>query len=100
MKARYRYRIYPNQQQQTKLAKLFGCCRVVWNDALVLYQQSEKLPKNGDLQKICITQAKLTEERQWLFDCLRRLECVGNGQESQIIADNCSSRMARVSDNV
>lgn len=68
MKARYRYRIYPNQQQQTQLAKLFGCCRVVWNDALALCQQSEKLPKNGDLQKICITQAKQTEERQWLSE--------------------------------
>ncbi|MBE9076035.1 helix-turn-helix domain-containing protein, partial [Romeria aff. gracilis LEGE 07310] len=34
MKARYQYRIYPTEQQQTKLAQLFGCCRVVWNDAL------------------------------------------------------------------
>lgn len=68
MKARYRYRIYPNQYQQIRLAKLFGCCRVVWNDALALCQQSEKLPKNGDLQKICITQAKLTDERQWLTE--------------------------------
>ncbi|MEC4803215.1 MAG: hypothetical protein SAJ72_03050, partial [Jaaginema sp. PMC 1080.18] len=41
---------------------------MVWNDALALCRQSEKLPKNGDLQKICITQAKLTEERQWLSE--------------------------------
>ncbi len=68
MKARYRYRIYPNQQQQTNFAKLFGCCRVVWNDALALCRQSKKLPKNGDLQKVCITQAKLTEGRQWLSE--------------------------------
>jgi putative transposase len=68
MKARYRYRIYPNKQQQTKLARLFGCCRVVYNDALALCRQSEKLPKNGDLQKICITQAKTTKEREWLTE--------------------------------
>lgn len=68
MKARYQYRIYPTKAQQTNLAKLFGCCRVVWNDALALCRQSEKLPSNGDLQKICITQAKQTLERQWLSE--------------------------------
>ena len=68
MKARYQYRIYPTQEQQTKLAKLFGCTRVVWNDALRLCKDSEKLPKNGDLQKIVITQAKCTEERKWLSE--------------------------------
>lgn len=66
MKARYQYRIYPTDQQRKDLARLFGCVRVVWNDALVLCKQSEKLPSNGDLQKICITQAKKTKEREWL----------------------------------
>ena len=66
MKARYQYRIYPTAQQQKVLARLFGCVRVVWNDALGLCKQSEKLPKNGDLQKICITQAKHLKERAWL----------------------------------
>ena len=66
MKARYQYRIYPTAQQQKVLARLFGCVRVVWNDALRLCKQSEKLPKNGDLQKICITQAKHLKERAWL----------------------------------
>jgi putative transposase len=40
--------------------------RVVWNDALTLCKQSEKLPKNSELQKLCITQAKKTEAREWL----------------------------------
>lgn len=70
MKARYRYRIYPNNVQKKALAKLFGCCRVVWNDALAhcneLYRQAVKKPSNGDLQKQFITQAKLTENREWL----------------------------------
>lgn len=66
MKARYQYRIYPTAPQQKSLARLFGCVRVVWNDALGLCKQSEKLPKNGDLQKICITQAKHLKERAWL----------------------------------
>lgn len=66
MKNRYQYRIYPTDQQQRALAMLFGCVRVVWNDALGLCKQSEKLPKNSDLQKVCITQAKHIKKRAWL----------------------------------
>jgi putative transposase len=66
MKQRYQYRIYPTQPQIHNLARLFGCCRVVWNDALALCLIAEKLPKNNDLQKNCITLAKKTEDRGWL----------------------------------
>jgi putative transposase len=68
MKLRYQYRIYPTEQQQGDLVRLFGCCRVVYNDALALCKASEKLPSNGDLQKVCITQAKKTDEREWLSE--------------------------------
>ena len=66
MKARYQYRFYPTDQQQVSLAQLFGCVRVVWNDALAICKQAEKLPSNNDLQKLVITQAKKTVEREWL----------------------------------
>jgi len=68
MKARYQYRFYPTDQQRQSWAQLFGCVRVVWNDALALCKKSEKLPSNGDLQKLLITQAKKTEERAWLTE--------------------------------
>lgn len=71
MKARYQYRIYPTTNQQIELAKLFGCCRVVWNDALALIKvtpKGEKWPSSAELQKICITQAKKTEGREWLAE--------------------------------
>jgi putative transposase len=68
MKARYQFRFYPTDQQQKLLAQLFGCVRVVWNDALAICKQSEKLPSNNDLQKLVITQAKKTIERQWLSE--------------------------------
>src|SRR4028119_2523208 len=80
MKARYQYRIYPTDQQRKDLAKLFGCVRVVWNDALALCKKSEKLPSNGDLQKVCITQAKKTQAREWLSE-------VSNIPLQQSIAD-------------
>jgi putative transposase len=66
MKARYQFRFYPTDQQRQSLAQVFGCVRVVWNDALAICKQSEKLPNNNDLQKLVITQAKKTEERSWL----------------------------------
>ena len=68
MKARYQYRFYPTDQQRQSLAQLFGCVRVVWNDALSICKQFQKLPKNSDLQKLVITQAKKTAEREWLSD--------------------------------
>ena len=71
MKARYQYRIYPTPGQQIELAKLFGCCRVVWNDALALIKatsKGEQWPSHAELQKICITQAKKTEAREWLAE--------------------------------
>lgn len=66
MKSRYQYRFYPTDQQKESLAQLFGCVRIVWNDALALCKQSEKKPKSAELQKLIITQAKKTEERAWL----------------------------------
>jgi putative transposase len=71
MKARYTYRIYPNQMQRASLAQVFGCVRVVYNDALAMVKSTpdgEKWPSNGDLQKLVITQAKRTAEREWLAE--------------------------------
>lgn len=66
MKARYQYRFYRTDQQRQRLAHVFGCVRVVWNDALAICKDAEKLPSNGDLQKLVITQAKKTDAREWL----------------------------------
>lgn len=64
MKSRYQYRFYPTDQQQQSLAKLFGCVRVVWNDALAL-SQSDKYPGYNKLSSL-LTQSKKTVEREWL----------------------------------
>lgn len=68
MKARYQYRIYPTDKQKQSLARLFGCVRVVYNDALAICKQSEKKPKSAELQKLVITQAKKTPGRAWLSE--------------------------------
>ena len=66
MKGRYQYRFYPTVQQKISLAQLFGCVRVVYNDALYLCRSESKKLKSADLQKIVITEAKKTVERAWL----------------------------------
>jgi putative transposase len=69
MKARYKYRFYPTDQQKQSLALLFGCVRVVWNDALVLCKSSEKLPNYNQLSAL-LTSSKKAEERAWLNEVL------------------------------
>jgi putative transposase len=66
MKSRYQFRIYPTDQQQKSLAQLFGCVRVVWNDALALAKSSGHLGFN----RMCLmlTQIKKNEDRKWLND--------------------------------
>ena len=66
MKARYQYRFYPTDQQRQSLARLFGCVRVVWNDA-VSRGKSNKYPGYNASSK-SLTLSKKTEERQWLND--------------------------------
>lgn len=51
------------------LARVFGCCRVVFNDALRVrdqaYRAGEKL-SDSEIQRRVITQAKTTDRRAWL----------------------------------
>jgi putative transposase len=65
MKARYQYRFYPTDQQRLSLAQLFGCVRVVWNDALALCKSADKLPNYNQLSAL-LTSTKKTESRVWL----------------------------------
>jgi hypothetical protein len=68
MLARYRYRLYPDAAQRQSLAKVFGCGRVVFNDALRLredaHQRGEKI-SDTEVQRRVITLAKTTPEREW-----------------------------------
>ena len=71
MQMRYRYRIEPTDAQRRMLARVFGCCRVVFNDALRVrgqaYRAGMKL-SDTEIQRRVITQAKTTVERGWLAE--------------------------------
>ena len=99
MKARYRYRVYPTDPQKIALSQLFGCVRVVYNDALAYclqqYKDGEKKPKESELQKIFITQAKRSENRYWLADVsnIPLQQSVRDlGQAYQNFFDSCSGK--------
>lgn len=73
MQLRYRYRLYPTDEQRQALAQAFGNARVVYNDAVrarqEAYRAGETFPTGTVLQKRLITDAKHTEERGWLAEC-------------------------------
>jgi putative transposase len=71
MQMRYRYRIEPTPAQQGVLARVFGCARVVFNDALRIrddaYRAGVKL-SDSEIQRRVITAAKTTTQRAWLCE--------------------------------
>jgi putative transposase len=71
VQVRYRYRIDPAEGQRGMLARTFGSCRVVFNDAIrvrpVAWQAGEKI-SSTEVQRRVITQAKVTEARAWLAE--------------------------------
>jgi putative transposase len=67
--ARYRYRIYPAALQREALARVFGCARVVFNDAIRLREETRECGEkisDTEVQRQVITLAKTMPEREWL----------------------------------
>ena len=68
---RYRYRAYPKPGQKQPIAALFGCVRVVYNDALAYaeksYKDTKKKPSHQELSAR-LTILKKTTEKRWLSE--------------------------------
>jgi putative transposase len=65
----YKYRLYPNKDQQTRLAVHFGCCRFVYNHFLA--QRKDTYLANGKSPNYYAQAADLTKlknEKEWLYD--------------------------------
>ena len=62
MRRAYRYRIYPDREQRTMLAKTFGCCRFIYNrmlsDKISWYEQHQEMLRT--------TPARYKKEFEWL----------------------------------
>ncbi|MEB3190976.1 MAG: RNA-guided endonuclease TnpB family protein [Snowella sp.] len=80
----YKYRIYPNTEQQIALAKSFGCCRWFWNYSLNLCQETYTATGKG-LSRFAIQQLlpQLKKEHEWLTDAYS--QCL------QVVALNLST---------
>ena len=72
VKKRYSYRAYPTPGQQRSLARTFGSCRVVFNDAVAAqraaYEATGRSISGSALQSLVVAQAKRTPERAWLSE--------------------------------
>jgi putative transposase len=69
---RYTYRVYPTAPQRLALARVFGCVRTVFNDAVAArrkaFSEGLPFPSTAVLDKLLITAAKRTPERAWLAE--------------------------------
>ena len=63
----YKYRIYPNKEQERQIAKTFGCCRFVYNNILAykkeVYEQGKTVSKI-DCNNYC--NRELKKKYEWL----------------------------------
>ena len=50
----YRYRIYPNKEQEIQLAKTFGCCRFVYNQTLAYRKDAYEKEKSLSVKQVVI----------------------------------------------
>ena len=66
----YKYRIYPNKKQQTKMNQFFGCCRFVYNKCIEWYSDAYKSWKeNGtDIGKTPLL-TEFKKDNEFLKEC-------------------------------
>ena len=69
MEYSYKFRLYPNREQENLIARTFGCCRFVFNHYLAqrmeLYRETGKSPTRF-MQDKDLTMLKQQEETLWL----------------------------------
>lgn len=66
----YKYRIYPNQEQQIKISKTFGCCRFVYNQVLAYRKNKYETEKKSMNKTSCNNYCNniLKPKYEWLKD--------------------------------
>ena len=64
----FKYRLYPNKEQQVQIQKTFGCCRFVYNQTLAyrkeLYETEKKTMSKIDCNNF--VNQNLKKEYEWL----------------------------------
>lgn len=64
----YKYRIYPNKQQEAQIQKTFGCCRFVYNQTLSYRKELYETKKEAMNKTACNNYVNhvLKKEYEWL----------------------------------
>lgn len=66
----YKYRIYPNVEQQIYIAKACGCSRFIYNQMLAnrieVYEANKDTMTSKEMSKLYLTPAKFKKEYEWL----------------------------------
>lgn len=66
----YKYRIYPNIEQQIYIAKACGCSRFIYNQMLAnrieIYEENKDKLTSKEMSKLYLTPAKFKKEFEWL----------------------------------
>ena len=61
----YKFRLYPNKEQQTYFQKCFGCCRFLWNnmlaDKIAYYEEFQESEIPSKISHHCFFVFSLTE---------------------------------------
>lgn len=69
MEYSYKFRLYPNREQENQILRTFGCCRFVYNHYLALRKESYEQTGETLNYYACskdMTRLKQLEETQWL----------------------------------
>ena len=66
----YKYRIYPNKQQEEQIQKTFGCCRFVYNQTLAYRKEKYEKDKESINKIACNNYVNqvLKKEYEWLTE--------------------------------
>ena len=66
----YKYRIYPNKQQEEQIQKTFGCCRFVYNQTLAYRKEKYEKDKESTNKIACNNYVNqvLKKEYEWLTE--------------------------------
>jgi putative transposase len=68
----YKYRVYPDTTQREALARMFGCCRFVYNWSIERqekqYREHGGMPSFIDMRNAVVTELKQNPEYAWLND--------------------------------
>lgn len=67
MEKAYKFRIYPNKEQEILIQKTFGCSRFVFNKYLAKRKESYEASKESiSLNSLCLDLTQIKKEFEWL----------------------------------